>query len=122
MKINETRIVAVRFGLVLAAAAVCSPPAARRSRTTPRSRPRKRRSTRSSPHCRRTTCPAAQKLLGPGAEDLLSSGDPVQDNTDREASSRRTSRSIRSRTKANDTKSLVVGENDWPFPIPVVKK
>ena len=60
-------------------------------------------------------------IFGPKAKDLISSGDPVADKQRREAF-----------IKAYDEKNrlvgegaamtLVVGSNDWPFPIPLVKK
>jgi hypothetical protein len=66
--------------------------------------------------------PALQKLLGPGSEDLLSSGDAVQDNAsrDRFLAAYGTKHSLEA--AGGDTMTLVIGDNDWPFPIPLVKK
>ena len=66
--------------------------------------------------------PALKKLLGPGVEELLSSGDPVQDNTDREDFLDAYQQKHSLTDEGDGTMTLVVGENDWPFPIPVVKK
>ncbi len=66
--------------------------------------------------------PRLQALLGPASEALLQSGDPVQDKGDREQ--------FLSAYKAKhalvddgaDRKVLVVGNEDWPMPIPIVKR
>ena len=60
-------------------------------------------------------------IFGPAGKDLISSGDPVSDKQRREQF-----------LKAYDEKNslvpekgsmvLVIGKNDWPFPIPLVKK
>jgi Protein of unknown function (DUF2950) len=60
-------------------------------------------------------------MLGPGSEELLGSGDPVQDAGDRadfiEAYRKRHSFT----DDGPDRKTLVIGENDWPMPVPLVK-
>jgi hypothetical protein len=66
--------------------------------------------------------PALNKLLGPGAEELLSSGDPVQDNTDRERFLAAYQQKHAIADEADGTKTIVIGENDWPFPVPLVNK
>jgi len=66
--------------------------------------------------------PALHKLLGPGAEDLLSSGDPVQDKAGRDEFLAAYQAKHSFTDDGNDTKTLVVGQNDWPFPIPLVAK
>ena len=65
---------------------------------------------------------ALQKLLGPGTEDLLSSGDPVQDNADREDFIARYQQKHSLEQAGDDAMTLVVGDNDWPAPIPIVRK
>lgn len=64
---------------------------------------------------------ALRAILGPHSGKLISSGDPVQDQQNRE-------RFINAYAKANkivlesDLKAvLIVGENQWPMPIPLVK-
>lgn len=61
-------------------------------------------------------------LLGPGSEDLLQSGDDVQDAADR-------AEFVAAYTAKNSLvedgagrRTLVVGENDWPMPIPIVER
>jgi hypothetical protein len=66
--------------------------------------------------------PALNKLLGPGAEELLSSGDPVQDNTDRERFLSAYQQKHAITDEADGTKTLVIGEDDWPFPVPLVNR
>lgn len=62
-----------------------------------------------------------KRLLGPGTEDLLSSGDAVQDKNDRArfVAAYRKSHSLLA--AANDTRRLVIGDEQWPFAIPVSK-
>ena len=64
---------------------------------------------------------AAGKLLGPGSEDLLSSGDAVADKADRDAFLADYA-AKNSLALEGDQATLVVGENDWPLPIPIVQK
>jgi hypothetical protein len=64
---------------------------------------------------------AAVKLLGPGSEELLSSGDAVADKDDRSdflaAYGAKNAIALE-----GDKATLVVGPNDWPLPIPIVKR
>ena len=62
------------------------------------------------------------KLLGPGTDDLLSSGDAVADKADRDwfLSAYNAKHSIDA--DGTDKMTLSVGENAWPMPIPIVKK
>ncbi len=66
--------------------------------------------------------PTLQKLLGPDSEDLISSGDAVQDNADRDRFLAAFDKKHSLQDAGNDTMTLVVGDDDWPFPVPVVKK
>ncbi|NJD30701.1 MAG: DUF2950 domain-containing protein [Gammaproteobacteria bacterium] len=66
--------------------------------------------------------PALQKLLGPGSEDLLSSGDPVQDNADRERFLASYAKKHSLEADGSDRMTLVVGDDDWPFPVPLAKQ
>ena len=61
------------------------------------------------------------KLLGPEVDDLLSSGDPVQDKASRQQFLDLYKAKHSLSDEGNDTMVLVVGDDDWPFPIPVVK-
>ncbi len=59
-------------------------------------------------------------LLGPGAEDVLSSGDAVQDSLDRAAFLARYKKQ-HTLTGEGDQRTLIVGNQDWPFAIPIVE-
>src|SRR5262245_31429928 len=60
------------------------------------------------------------KIFGPGIEPILNSGDPVADQNARE-------RFVAAAEEnhhfdgTGDTLTLVVGKDDWPFPIPLKK-
>jgi hypothetical protein len=62
------------------------------------------------------------KVLGPGTDELLSSGDPVADKADRARfiASYQAKHSLQD--DGADRKTLVVGDDDWPMPIPLVKR
>ena len=63
-----------------------------------------------------------QALLGPGSEELLDSGDAVQDAAGRaEFLAAYTAKHVLTDDGA-DRKVLVIGEQDWPMPIPLVKR
>ncbi|MGO9612808.1 MAG: DUF2950 domain-containing protein [Dissulfurispiraceae bacterium] len=60
-------------------------------------------------------------IFGKDEKTLISSGDPVRDKQRRErfVSSYDLKNSL---TKEGDKMVLIIGEKDWPFPIPLVKK
>jgi hypothetical protein len=60
-------------------------------------------------------------LLGPGSEDVVSSGDDVADASAREdfLEQYKTKHSLE--PEGGSTMNLLVGDNDWPLPIPIVK-
>jgi hypothetical protein len=60
-------------------------------------------------------------IFGPTAKELISSGDPIRDKTQREKFVGDYDRK-NSITQDGAKMVLVVGEKDWPFPIPLVKK
>jgi hypothetical protein len=68
--------------------------------------------------------PALETILGPGSEDLVSSGDPVRDKNNA------TSFGAKAKEKHNVAVNpqnpqiaiLMVGDTDWPLPIPIVNK
>jgi hypothetical protein len=64
---------------------------------------------------------AMAKLLGPGTEDLLSSGDPVADKADR-ADFLASYKARNSLAADGDKMLLTVGDNEWPMPIPLVQR
>jgi hypothetical protein len=64
---------------------------------------------------------AMERLLGPGSEDLVSSGDALQDKSDRTefvAAYRSSNRLV---AEDDNAMTLVTGEKEWAFPVPVVK-
>jgi hypothetical protein len=69
--------------------------------------------------------PAAMlKMFGPTGKDIVDSGDPAQDKSGRAEFARRAAEKMhieQDRTNP-DRAILVVGSQDWPFPIPMVRK
>src|SRR6266436_3555642 len=65
---------------------------------------------------------AALSVLGATAKEVLSSGDPTQDGDVRAGFVVRYQSMHRFVTEANGTVTLVVGAENWPFPIPLVNK
>jgi hypothetical protein len=64
---------------------------------------------------------ALEAILGPGSRDLVSSGDPVADKAVRERFLSRYGE--KNRLEVTEAKAnLNVGNDDWPFAIPIVKK
>lgn len=65
---------------------------------------------------------ALGKLLGPDSEDLISSGDPVADQADREwfVAAFREGHALEGTDDAQRT--LLVGEDQWPLPVPLVQR
>jgi len=59
-------------------------------------------------------------IFGPSAKDLISSGDPYADKQRRELLLRNTMKERSGPGKGNMV--FVIGKDDWPFPIPLVKK
>jgi len=60
-------------------------------------------------------------ILGPAGKDVVSSGDPVEDSDTRVGFVVKYQEMHRFITEANGTETLVVGAENWPFPIPLVK-
>ena len=60
------------------------------------------------------------KVLGPAAKEILSSGDPMEDSDARVGFVVRYQEMHRFVTEADGTLTLVVGAENWPFPIPLV--
>ena len=63
---------------------------------------------------------APLSVLGPAGKDILSSGDPEEDLNARVGFVVKYQEMHRFVTEANRTVSLVVGAENWPFPIPLV--
>jgi hypothetical protein len=66
--------------------------------------------------------PALGALLGPGSEDILSSGDDIADKSGRDGFLEMYN--VKHALVAEDESTMIlqVGENEWPLPIPVVKQ
>lgn len=67
---------------------------------------------------------AAKEILGPDSEDLISSEDPVMDKNNALAFANRAKekKSIEVDKKDSNRAILVVGNDDFPLPIPIVKQ
>lgn len=61
------------------------------------------------------------RLLGPGSEWLIESGDPVQDKADREHFIERYRAKNALESDDDDKRTLVIGTDDWPLPVPIVR-
>jgi hypothetical protein len=59
-------------------------------------------------------------ILGPSGEDVLSSGDPVEDANARVSFVVKYQEMHRFVTEPNGALTLVIGAENWPFPIPLV--
>jgi len=68
--------------------------------------------------------PALLKIFGPEGKDFVSSADPVQDKNhiDAFAAKAREKKSVAIDPKEGSRATLSVGNDDWPFPIPIVRK
>ena len=68
--------------------------------------------------------PTLLEILGPDAKDLVSSGDPVQDKNRGVAFAAlaREKQAVSRDPKNPGRATLSVGNNDWPFPIPIVQR
>jgi len=62
---------------------------------------------------------APLSILGPAAKEVLSSGDPEEDSDARVGFVVKYQEMHRFATEANGTVSLIVGAENWPFPIPL---
>jgi len=64
---------------------------------------------------------APLSILGPAAKDVVSSGDPVEDSDARVSFVVKYQEMHRFVTEPNGSVTLIVGAENWPFPIPLVK-
>jgi hypothetical protein len=67
---------------------------------------------------------ALVQLFGPDGKDILESGDPAEDKESRAEFARSAHEKLQiEQDPANpDRVTFAVGEQDWPFPVPVVRK
>lgn len=61
-------------------------------------------------------------ILGPGSQELVSSGDPVEDANVRQEYLAAYDAGHRIIAEPGKPSVLVIGPNDWPFPIPMVQR
>jgi hypothetical protein len=61
-------------------------------------------------------------ILGPESEEILSSGDPVSDQADRERFLKVYDEKVDLVARGNDRVEVVLGNDNWPFPIPMVQQ
>src|SRR5882762_3338452 len=61
-------------------------------------------------------------ILGPAGNDIVSSGDPIEDLDARTGFTTKYEEMHRFVTETNGTVTLVVGAENWPLPIPLVNK
>jgi hypothetical protein len=60
-------------------------------------------------------------IFGPDSKDLVASSDPVTGQRNREVFTVATSEGWHLENDAPNRKTLVIGNEDWPFPVPIVK-
>ena len=65
---------------------------------------------------------AILKVLGPDGKPIVSSGDPVADSNIRQEFCRAYDAKHTIEMEGDGTQTLVIGDDDWPFPIPLVNK
>lgn len=65
---------------------------------------------------------ALENIFGPDSEDLVSSGDPIADEARREKFVLLYEEKHHLQRKSGEKVFLYVGKEDWPFPIPIVKR
>jgi hypothetical protein len=62
------------------------------------------------------------RILGPEAKDILESGDPIEDKAARERFATAYAQSHKLSTVSPTKATILVGSDDWPFPVPLVKE
>ncbi|MBI4776023.1 MAG: DUF2950 domain-containing protein [Deltaproteobacteria bacterium] len=65
--------------------------------------------------------PGMTAILGPGSEELVSSGDHAADKVNREKFLKAYEQKNRLQEETPGKVTLYIGVNDWPMPIPIVK-
>jgi Protein of unknown function (DUF2950) len=68
--------------------------------------------------------PTLTQIFGPSGQDFIATADPVQDKNKsmKFADWARTKNSVQIDPKNSNRATVVVGDDDWPFPVPLVKK
>ena len=65
---------------------------------------------------------ALLQIFGPAGEDFVSTADPVQDKNNVAAFAALAKQKESIQKNGSTRATLIVGDNDWPFPVPLVKK
>ncbi|MEJ0065516.1 MAG: DUF2950 domain-containing protein [Caulobacteraceae bacterium] len=65
---------------------------------------------------------ALLKIFGPGGRNLVTSGDPVAERMTRERFAAAYDQQHRIELQGSDEAILVIGKEDWPYPIPIVRE
>ena len=120
---NHIKQTFVRFGSVLAllALGVLAAGCAKKSVTAPGFETPEAAVTAFVEALQKGDLARAGQMIGTDAAELLDSGDPVADATERaEFLARYAAKN--SIAIDGDTATLLVGENEWPLPIPLVKR
>ncbi|HUK88500.1 MAG TPA: DUF2950 family protein, partial [Terriglobales bacterium] len=66
--------------------------------------------------------PALREVLGPGSEDIVASKDPVQDKNRALVFAAKANEKTAVQMASSKRAILVVGNEDWPLPIPIVQR
>jgi hypothetical protein len=114
MRVVECRILTAVLGVTLLLPACTEPPAVKRFATPDDA-------AKAVLNAYQTNYIAEMKaIFGADAEEDLSSGDPVADRHDRETIALAMEQSFRWDPLGDDGTELVVGDEEWPFPIPLM--
>jgi hypothetical protein len=65
---------------------------------------------------------ALLKILGPDGKDIVSSGDANEDKAGRAQFARMAAEKLQIRQDQADRNTLLAGSQEWPFPVPLVRK
>ena len=65
---------------------------------------------------------AALVVLGPGGDDIISSGDKIADDAARARFVASYDAKHEIKMEGDDKATLIIGDNDYPFPIPLMRK
>ena len=68
------------------------------------------------------TLKAILEVLGPDGQAIVSSGDPVADSNTRENFVSAYDAKHAIEPEGDGTQTLIIGNDDWPFPIPLINK
>jgi len=63
-----------------------------------------------------------QAIFGPAGKEIISSGDQVADKARRERFVKSYEETSKLEKESDNKVTLVVGNDEWPFPVPIVKK